>query len=61
MRGYWYDDSNINSDEYQMMLKNGLFTFMSSSNIFQQDNAPCHTAKNTKDFFDNNGIFCVSD
>ena len=58
----------MNSTSYFKMLETPLLTFLESNNnnindvdsnlndIFQQDNAPCHRARATKIWFENNNI-----
>lgn len=52
----------LNSVKYQDILKNYLKPFMTrkhgnSECIFQQDNAPCHTSRSTKDFMRSKRIY----
>ena len=52
---------NINSVEYQRILKEGLIPNLNKNSILQQDNAPCHKARYTQNFMDNNHVCCIDD
>ncbi len=51
---------NMNQTEYKKTLEQYLLPFLSSnpqqSYVFQQDGAPCYTAKSIKDFMEENNI-----
>ena len=42
--------------DYIQILEDGLFPIYGDDDIFQQDGAKCHTAKITKEFFEDNLI-----
>ena len=50
---------SVNSAVYQEVLRTHLLPFLRDrlpNGIFQQDNAPCHTARATRDFFERHNI-----
>lgn len=52
-------DNKMNADKYINLLGQGLKTFYDFSDrplIFQQDNAPCHSANKTQEWLEMNGI-----
>lgn len=51
----------VNSLEYQNVLSSGLLPFYESTNIFQQDRAPCHSSASTLSFLEDNGICLMAD
>lgn len=51
----------INSVEYQRILSSGLLPHFQSTDIFQQDNAPCHTSNSTTKFLEENFICYICD
>ncbi len=57
-------DSCMNSESYTRLLSAALIPYTESkfdgNYIFQQDNAPCHRAKNTQIWFEMNGIDVMS-
>ena len=58
-------DGNVNVQHYLKILKNGAIQSMQhffgdQPAIFQQDNAPCHTAKDVKDWTEANGMKILS-
>lgn len=57
-------NNKMNSLEYCSMLNRSLKCFVDENNnkdyIFQQDNAPCHRAKNTKLWLESNRIYNMS-
>ena len=56
-------ETSINASSYISLLNRKLLPFGSELHlneyIFQQDNAPCHTANKTKDWFDQKGVICM--
>jgi len=53
--------AKLNSMEYQNVLRSGLIPFYETSNVLQQDGAPCHTAASTISFLADHGICLLSD
>jgi len=51
----------LNSVTYQDVLRSGLLPFYESTNVFQQDGAPCHTAASTISFLEKERICLLSD
>ena len=51
----------IDSVEYQKILRQGLLPNIRETEILQQDNAPCHTSKSTRNFLDLHDVCCISD
>ncbi len=53
-------DTTMNSVGYTRLLNSALFPFVNekfdNNYIFQQDNASCHRAKNTEEWFENKGV-----
>ena len=54
-------NGRLNADAYQEILENYLMPSIDlmddkDSVIFQQDNAPCHTANKIRDFFQENNV-----
>lgn len=54
-------DGNVNSIEYQSILRRGLIPIYNPQDIFIQDNAPCHRSASTVEFLGNEGICYVDD
>ena len=54
-------DGNINSFEYQDILRRGLIPIYNPTDIFIQDNAPCHRSASTVQFLGKEGICYVDD
>ncbi|KAI5150633.1 hypothetical protein ENBRE01_1611 [Enteropsectra breve] len=50
----------MNSEKHTSMLNRALIPFAAevlvNNYVFQQDNAPCHRAQNTQEFFERKGI-----
>ena len=49
-------EGNVNSEKYIAVLKDHLLPFMDLGELFQQDNAPPHTAQKTQTFFAETGV-----
>ena len=54
-------DGNVNSSDYQDILRRGLIPIYNTSDIFIQDNAPCHRSASTVQFLENEGICYFDD
>ena len=54
-------DSNINSSEYQKILREGLFPIYNSHNILVQDGASCHKSKSTLQFLEKHQVCVIED
>ena len=52
-------DGTIDSQEYQLILTEGLIPFYHVHELFQHDGASCHTSRSTKKFLDENNINCL--
>jgi len=51
----------LNSDGYQNVLEAGLVELYEDSNIFMQDNAPCHKSQSTLAYLDKKKVCLLSD
>lgn len=58
-------DGNINADKYQQILDDNLWSvlahhFSTGHCVFQDDNAPVHSARSTQDYLHRNAIRTIS-
>ena len=51
--------NKVNSDVYISFLKENVMDFLYLHEVFQQDNAPTHSALKTKEFFGDNGFLIL--
>ena len=54
-------EGSLNGQKYQNILSENLLPYLEEENLFQQDGAPCHTSRSTKEFLENHEIAVLPD